>query len=112
MKRIQFETSLGIVCGTITTETKEYDDFGERFIVDIDAVCEDNLDHYSWRSIFIYNFEYVKIELENTSYGYPEYKYRKLKEDVQESGIEKEMLELFWEECGCINVVKEYSNEN
>ena len=107
MRRIEFETSLGRVKGTITETSKVFDEIGEKFIVDIDESCVDNLDHYSWKCVFIFNYEYCKIELVDNSYGYPEYKYKKLKDEYHEYALEKESYEAWVD----YNVdVKEYKD--
>lgn len=96
MRKIEFETSLGVVLGTITNKTKVYGDFGERFIVEIDDDTVDYLDMFQWKSVFIYNDRYCKIELYENDYGYPEYKYRIIKKDIN---ILEEM-ESAWMDCG------------
>jgi len=96
MKQIEFETSLGIVRGKITSETKVYDDYGEKFIVDIDESTADRLDMFQWKSVFIYNERFCKIELVDNKYGYPEYKYTRLR--LGDYVLEE--MESAWAGCG------------
>jgi len=102
MIRIEFETSLGIVRGTITDELKDYEDYGNKYIVKIDDDCLDNLDHFYWLRIFIYNDTYCKLELLNNSNGYPEYKYKRIKNDKiykEESYTKKKTMEFSYQNC-------------